>query len=686
MQEPKRQKKISIFWIIILFIVVSIGVFYFISKFTKPSVYEYKNYGELIDDFKNGRIYKDPKSGRVSAYIKDSGVAGFSIVYGRFTNDPKNKGKFNSDKDKDKFGKTFKFTLTLNQYNKFYEELKNEKIQDENKPIFEAVPPRPSVFGIILQLLPIILIGALIILMIKKMRDMQDQGPEISKTSAKLSKEKAVGFDDVAGADEEKQELVEVIDFLKNPKKYRDIGARIPKGILLVGPPGTGKTLLAKAAAGEANVPFFSISGSDFVEMYVGVGALRVRNLFKVAKQNSPCIIFIDEIDAVGRQRGAGLGGGHDEREQTLNQLLVEMDGFSPNLGIIIMAATNRPDVLDPALLRPGRFDRQVTISLPDVNGRTAILKVHSKNKKFEENINFENIAYRIPGFSGADIENLLNEAALLAARDNRKIINENDIDEGIDRVMMGPAKKSRKYTPEEKLRVAFHEAGHTVIGLKVEDSNVVQKITIIPRGQSGGYNLMVPKEETYFSTKESLLATITGYLGGRSSEEIALGSISNGAHNDFEIATKIARAMVTEYGMSNLGTVQYEKNQGSVFLGRDYLKEKDFSDQVALEIDREVRSIIDTCHDKARKTLKDNLELLCNITKYLLIAETINKSDIEQIYQTGKHKKFDEKLKSYLERLEKLTDDEKKKDVLTLFENIKERLLKKTNKKDETK
>ena len=465
-----------------------------------------------------------------------------------------------------------------------------------------------------------------------------------SKSTAKLSRSKTVTFKDVAGCDEEKEELVEIIDFLKNPRKYNEIGARVPKGVLLFGPPGTGKTLLAKAVAGEAGVPFYSISGSDFVEMFVGVGASRVRDMFKTAKDNSPCIIFIDEIDAVGRQRGAGMGGGHDEREQTLNQLLVEMDGFDGNTGIIIMAATNRPDVLDPALLRPGRFDRQITIANPDVKGREEILKVHARNKHLDPSIKFNEIAQRTPGFSGADIENLLNEAALLAARDNRKVINTQDIDEATDRVIMGPAKKSRVISDKEKNTVAHHEAGHAVIGLKLENANIVQKVTIIPRGQAGGYALMLPEEERYLETRQSLLDRITGYLGGRVSEEINFGEISTGASNDFQQATKIARAMVTEYGMSNLGTVTYEQNGGSVFLGRDYLKEKNFSDQVALEIDNEVRAIIDECYKRAYKVLTDNLDLVKTIAKYLIKVETLTKPDIDEIEATGHLKWYDEK------------------------------------------
>lgn len=494
-----------------------------------------------------------------------------------------------------------------------------------------------SFWSIVINIVPFIIFIAILFIIFRNANNQNNRAFDFSKNRAKLNREKTVSFKDVAGVDEEKEELDEIIDFLKTPKKYADMGARIPKGVLLVGAPGTGKTLLAKAVAGEANVPFFSISGSDFVEMFVGVGASRVRDLFKVAKENSPCIIFIDEIDAVGRQRGAGLGGGHDEREQTLNQLLVEMDGFTGNLGIIIMAATNRPDVLDPALLRPGRFDRQITIDLPDVRGREAILKVHARNKKVDPQIDFKNLAKRIPAFSGADIENLLNEAALLAARDNRTLVIEKDLDEAMDRVRMGPAKKSRKFSPEEKKTVAFHEAGHAVIGLKVPYANIVQKVTIIPRGRAGGYNLMTPAEERFLETKQSLLATITSYLGGRVAEEIKFDTVTTGAYNDFQMATKIARAMVTEYGMSNLGPIQYENQGGSVFLGRDYYKEKNFSDQVAHEIDREVREIITQCFEDAKKIITENIDLLDAIANYLLEVETLTKADIDEILETNK-------------------------------------------------
>ncbi len=486
-------------------------------------------------------------------------------------------------------------------------------------------------------LIPIIAIIIFIVMIVRSTRNSNNQAFDFGKSRAKMAKKSNVTFKDVAGLDEEKEEMIELVDFLKNPKKYFDMGARIPKGVLLVGGPGTGKTLMARAVAGEAGVPFYTISGSDFVEMFVGVGASRVRDMFKTAKQNAPCILFIDEIDAVGRQRGAGLGGGHDEREQTLNQLLVEMDGFTPNSGVIVMAATNRVDILDPALLRPGRFDRQITISNPDLRSREAILKVHARNKHLSPRINLTDVARRTPGFSGADLENLLNEAALLAARENCREIKIYHIDEAIDRVMMGPAKRSRKYTDTEKALVAYHEAGHAVIGLKLKHAAVVQKITIVPRGHAGGYNLMTPAEETFLETKQSLTAEITSYLAGRIAEELVFNQMTTGAHNDFERATKIARAMVTEYGMSSLGPVQYESVSHDVFLGRDYMNDKNFSDKVAHEIDLEVRKIIDECYKQGEEIIKENRQLLDLIAKHLVEVETLTKEDIDELLNTGK-------------------------------------------------
>ncbi len=485
-------------------------------------------------------------------------------------------------------------------------------------------------------LLTVLFIGV-IIFMFRSAQRGNNKAFDFGKSRAKLSKQEGISFNDVAGCDEEKEELVEVVDFLKSPAKYNEMGARVPKGILLVGPPGTGKTLLARAVAGESGVPFYSISGSDFVEMFVGVGAGRVRDMFQTAKKTAPCIIFIDEIDAVGRQRGTGVGGGHDEREQTLNQLLVEMDGFGPNSGIIVMAATNRPDVLDPALLRPGRFDRQITIARPDVKGREAILKVHARNKKLAEEVRLTDVAKRTPGFSGAELENLLNEAALLAARDNRKAIQMHDIDEATDRVMMGPAKKSKVFSPKERKVVAYHEAGHAVIGLKLDNAEIVHKVTIIPRGEAGGYALMLPEEETYLQTKQALLDRITGLLAGRVSEELTFGEVTTGAHNDFQKATGIARAMVTEYGMSKLGVVQYEQRGGNVFLGRDYNKEQNFSDHLAREIDHAVKEIIDDCYTRCREVLQANQELVKLIAETLLEVETLTKEQIDELVTKGR-------------------------------------------------
>ena len=461
---------------------------------------------------------------------------------------------------------------------------------------------------------------------------------EFGNSRAKLERNSKTRFTDVAGADEEKEELTELVAFLKNPKKFTEMGAKIPRGVLLVGPPGTGKTLLARAVAGEANVPFYSISGSEFVEMFVGVGAGRVRDMFKKAKENAPCIIFIDEIDAVGRQRGTGVGGGHDEREQTLNQLLVEMDGFEGNEGVIILAATNRADVLDPALLRPGRFDRQIRVSNPDKRARSQILKVHARNKHFAPDVDFDNIAQRTPGFSGAELANVLNEAALLAVRSGHQMITLSDVDEAIDRVIGGPAKKSRKYTEHERKLVAYHETGHAIIGLTLEDANQVQKVTIVPRGDAGGYNLMTPREETYFSTKKQLLATITGYMGGRTAEEIFFGDVSSGAHNDIEQATRIARMMVTELGMSELGPIKYDSGDNAVFLGRDYSQlSNTHSGQIAFEIDQQVRKIIETAYAQATEIINNNKDKMDIIANALLEHETLNHEQIQSLYNTGK-------------------------------------------------
>ncbi|WP_379137015.1 ATP-dependent zinc metalloprotease FtsH [Paenibacillus sp. sgz500958] len=459
------------------------------------------------------------------------------------------------------------------------------------------------------------------------------------KSKARLYNEekKKVSFEDVAGADEEKQELVEVVEFLKDPRKFAAVGARIPKGVLLVGPPGTGKTLLARAVAGEAGVPFFSISGSDFVEMFVGVGASRVRDLFENAKKNAPCIIFIDEIDAVGRQRGAGLGGGHDEREQTLNQLLVEMDGFGGNEGIIIVAATNRADILDPALLRPGRFDRQITVDRPDVKGREAVLKVHSRNKPITKDVKLDVIAKRTTGFTGADLENLLNEAALLAARRNRKDISMKEVDEAIDRVIVGTEKRSRVISDREKRIVAYHEAGHTIAGYFLEHADVVHKVTIIPRGRAGGYVIMLPKEDRMIVTKQELLDKVTGLLGGRVAEELFIGEVGTGAYSDFQQATRIVRAMIMEYGMSEkLGPMQFGTSQGQVFLGRDIGHEQNYSDSIAYEIDQEMQNFIRQCYERCKDLLIKHSKEMHLIANTLVEKETLELDQITELIEQG--------------------------------------------------
>ena len=642
-QEKKSRRRFDIVFILVVIILI-IAIFFLIRGFTTKNP-ENLDYQTFVTALKNGKV---------TDTINATPVGGDNyLMYGlsgTYINAQGNKVSF-----------------SINVTSTLLEEL----IKDNAGYKFYIVPASNNYWlSILISFLPYIIMGVIFFFLFRGI--MKSQGGaggafDFAKSTAKLSRGKSVTFKDVAGCDEEKEEMVEIVDFLKNPRKYNEIGARVPKGVILVGPPGTGKTLLAKAVAGEAGVPFFSISGSDFVEMFVGVGASRVRDMFKTAKENAPCIIFIDEIDAVGRQRGAGLGGGHDEREQTLNQLLVEMDGFNGNTGIIIMAATNRPDVLDPALLRPGRFDRQITISNPDVRGREAILAVHARNKHLSPDVRLGDVAQRTPGFSGADLENLLNEAALLAARDNRKVITPRDIDEATDRVMMGPAKQSKKYTEKERKLVAYHEAGHAVVGIKLENASQVQKITIVPRGQAGGYNLMMPKEETYFHTKTQMLETITGFLGGRVAEELVFNEVSTGASNDFQNATNLARSMVTQYGMSDHGPVQYEQQGGSVFLGRDYLKEKNFSDQVALEIDREQRRIIEECYERAKEVISSNMELLKNIAEYLLKVETINKRDIDEIVATGHLAWCDEKYAPGVDPKEVTQDEEVKEEASNL-------------------
>ena len=503
----------------------------------------------------------------------------------------------------------------------------NNYIYREN-PIWSWLPT-------ILYIAIIVIIGIFFFRMLSASAGGNNSALEFSKSKARRIDDSKVRFKDVAGCDEEKAEMMEIVDYLKNPKKYTKCGAKLPKGFLLVGPPGTGKTLLAKAVAGEVGVPFFSISGSDFVEMFVGAGAGRVRDLFKTAKQNAPCVIFIDEIDAVGRQRGAGLGGGNDEREQTLNQLLVELDGFEENSGIIVIAATNRSDVLDPALLRAGRFDRQITVNLPNKEGREAIFKVHARNKKIDPSIDFGQLSKRTVGFSGADIANILNEAAILAVRGNREMISMADIDEAIDRRIAGPAKSNKGMNEKERRQVAYHEAGHAIIGLTLPNADKVRKITIIPRGQTGGHVLMGPEDDRFLLTKSELEAEIAGLLGGRSSEEIFFKDVSTGASNDIERATQIARSMVVEYGMSSLGPIQYEKNTGSVFLGRDYTNaQKNFSVAVADEIDKEVRKIVERAHAEALKIIQERREDVILIAETLLKHETISEEEIAYLLE----------------------------------------------------
>lgn len=533
--------------------------------------------------------------------------------------------------------KTVGYKVIVPRTEKNIEKLEKDLQRNGGKLTVED-PNQGSVWiSILSQIIPFLIIAVFFYFMFSKMGGGgNNKAFEFAKSKARVESNVKVRFKDVAGCEEEKEEVREIIDYLRSPKKFTDMGAHIPKGILMVGPPGTGKTLLAKAVAGEANVPFFSISGSDFVEMFVGTGASRVRDMFKTAQKSAPCIIFIDEIDAVGRQRGAGMGGGNDEREQTLNQLLVEMDGMTDNAGIVVIAATNRPDVLDPALLRSGRFDRRVTVSLPDIKGREAILQVHARNKKLASDVSLANLAKRTPGFSGADLANVLNEGAILAVRKNEAKVTMTDLDEAIDRVMMGPAKKSKKYTEKDKILVAYHEAGHAVIGLKLEDADMVQKVTIIPRGDAGGYNLMTPREEKYFHRKSEFIAQITGLLGGRTAEEIQFGEISAGAVNDIEKLTEIAKNMVRVYGMSSLGPIQYADPQGNVFLGRDYTKGSDYSAGVAAEIDKEVRAIVDECHENCRKILTENKDLLDLIANNLYEHETLTNEEITNLMNYG--------------------------------------------------
>ncbi|PEL10030.1 ATP-dependent zinc metalloprotease FtsH [Bacillus sp. AFS017336] len=601
----------TVFYILIFLVVIGV-----VTYFNGPE--------SQVKKVSYDTFYTKLQSGDVSSLTSIQPKNGVYIVRGHFTDVKK--------------GESFQTQVPISDETT---KIVNKAVADYKiKANWDPAETTSAWVQIFTSLIPFVIIFILFFFLMNQAQGGGSRVMNFGKSKARLynDEKKKVRFKDVAGADEEKQELVEVVEFLKDPRKFAELGARIPKGVLLVGPPGTGKTLLARAVAGEAGVPFFSISGSDFVEMFVGVGASRVRDLFENAKKNAPCIIFIDEIDAVGRQRGAGLGGGHDEREQTLNQLLVEMDGFGANEGIIIIAATNRADVLDPALLRPGRFDRQITVDRPDVIGREAVLKVHSRNKPLSPEVDLKAIAQRTPGFSGADLENLLNEAALVAARRDKKKIDMLDIDEATDRVIAGPAKKNKVISEKERKIVAFHEAGHVVIGQVLDDAEVVHKVTIVPRGQAGGYAVMLPKEDRYFMTKPELLDKIAGLLGGRVAEEVVFGEVSTGAHNDFQRATGIARRMVTEFGMSDkLGPLQFGQSQGgNVFLGRDFNNEQNYSDKIAYEIDVEIQTIIKECYAKATDIIKENRDKLDLLANTLLEVETLDAKGINSLWNQG--------------------------------------------------
>ena len=524
-----------------------------------------------------------------------------------------------------------------------------EKLEAKKVDIKAELPPQPPWWmSILSSILPMLIIVGLWFMLMNQGGAGGGKVMNFGKSRARRYDEEKlkITFKDVAGAEEAKQELEEVVEFLKHPQKYNDLGAKIPKGVLLYGPPGTGKTLLAKAVAGEAGVPFFSISGSDFVEMFVGVGASRVRDLFDQAKKSAPCIVFIDEIDAVGRQRGAGLGGGHDEREQTLNQMLVEMDGFSANEGIIMIAATNRPDILDPALLRPGRFDRQIVVDRPDIKGRTEILKVHVKGKPMGQDVNLDVIAQRTPGFTGADLYNLVNEAALLTARKDKKAINMPEMEEAAERVIMGPERKSRVISDKEKRLTAYHEGGHTIVGMLLEHTDPVHKVTIIPRGRAGGYTLSLPKEDKYYATRSEMLDELKVLLGGRVAEALVLKEISSGASNDLQRATQLARQMICEYGMSdNIGPVTFGHRQDQVFLGRDIARDKDYSEEVAAEIDKEVRSFMEDAYAATEQLLSENIDKLHVIAQALMEKETLDEEEINQLVKYGHILSAEEKL-----------------------------------------
>lgn len=651
-KKRKGTKKGGLYYFLVVLGVVMIAYFLFGPSNDQSPNISYTQFIEQLEDKKIKEITIQPGNGAyriVGEYYGEEKVKSNEMV-SLFGGTPL---------------KTHRFSTTVLPTDSTLSEINEVAQKTETSMKVKEQPNNGVWMSLLVGLLPVILIFFFFYMMMGQGSQGGGGGRGVmnfGKSKAKEADKKAVNvrFSDVAGAEEEKQELVEVVEFLKDPRRFLKLGARIPAGVLLEGPPGTGKTLLAKAVAGEAGVPFYSISGSDFVEMFVGVGASRVRDLFDNAKKNAPSIIFIDEIDAVGRQRGAGMGGGHDEREQTLNQLLVEMDGFSGNEGVIVIAATNRSDVLDPALLRPGRFDRQILVGHPDVNGREAILKVHARNKPLAEDVDLKVIAQQTPGFAGADLENVLNEAALVAARRQKKVIDASDIDEAQDRVIAGPAKRNRAISPKERELVAYHEAGHTICGLVLSDARVVHKVTIVPRGRAGGYMIALPKEDRFLMTREEMFEQIVGLLGGRMAEEVVFGVQSTGASNDFEQATALARSMVTEYGMSSkLGPVQYEGNH-QVFIGRDYGQTKTYSDQIAYEIDEEVRRILTQAQDKAREIIETHAEKHKLIAEKLLEYETLDARSIKSLFETGKMP--EDVLESKTSKQEAASFDEAKK------------------------
>ncbi len=621
--------KNTLYYVLVLLAMITVVYFLFGNNSQQSPDIEYSTFRQQLADGK----------------VKSFNVQPVNGVY-KITGEYKDKQKVENNSGLTVWGETSSesthFATTILPNDNTLKEVTALADQEDVKTVIKEESNSGLWISLLMTFLPLVIIIFFFYMMMGQQGGGGGGGGRVmnfGKSKAKEADKKAnrVRFSDVAGAEEEKQELVEVVEFLKDPRRFVELGARIPAGVLLEGPHGTGKTLLAKAVAGEAGVPFYSISGSDFVEMFVGVGASRVRDLFETAKKNAPAIIFIDEIDAVGRQRGAGMGGGHDEREQTLNQLLVEMDGFDGNEGVIVIAATNRSDVLDPALLRPGRFDRQILVGRPDVKGREAILRVHARNKPLADDVDLKVVAQQTPGFAGADLENVLNEAALVAARRNKKKIDASDVDEAEDRVIAGPAKKDKVISKREREMVAYHEAGHTIVGLVLSRARIVHKVTIIPRGRAGGYMIALPKEDQMLMTKDDMFEQIVGLLGGRTAEEIIFGVKSTGASNDFEQATGLARSMVTEYGMSDkLGPVQYEGNH-QVFVGRDYGQTKAYSEQVAYEIDQEVRRILNEAHQKAHEIIEAHRAQHKLIAEKLLQHETLDAKAIKSLFEEGK-------------------------------------------------